>query len=220
MVPIKSTQEIWRFSVKKRAVLRVFAIMSDSDLWAIVVLVKWGLADDDGLAAVAKQGCADGHHALVQREAFGHGDAVADHFAQANVEQAGASAVVDDPVLSKDDKHLYFSFFRDGATTTLRASVRNDVKDNWTFGSPISQPELDPTQTGKLRHPTGISADLLTLFYWDEADGAEHAAFRTAEGNAFTIFVGMGQAAAGQVDATCKRLYYQAGTSFEWSSRL
>src|SRR5262249_22515757 len=89
IVPTSSTQEMWRFSVKNRAVLCVLAIRSFSGRCDMAVLAGcgrswWALCstNDDGIGAVAKEGGTDGNDALVQGEAFGDGDGVADDLSE------------------------------------------------------------------------------------------------------------------------------------------
>ncbi len=125
---------------------------------------------------------------------------------------------LDDPVLAKDGNHLYFTLYMPNSTTSMRASSRGESTAKWTLGTPIVQPEL-ALSGAQLRKPTGISTDRLTLFYWDQVDGAEHAAFRFTESDDFTIFVNLGTLSGGQVDATCNRLYYATPATFEYLTR-
>src|ERR1051326_60597 len=84
---------MWRFSVKKRAVLRIFSIISRSDLWAIELCFQTrtktknekNSADDDGFRAVEEQARADGDDALPEGEPSFDGHRVADDLAEANV---------------------------------------------------------------------------------------------------------------------------------------
>ena len=132
--------------------------------------------------------------------------------------EAPPAALVDDPVLAQDETHLYFTLALPNASSTLRESSLGDGGMTWALGTALSQTELAP-QAGSLRRPTGISSDRLTLFYWDEVDSAEHAAFRTSDANDFSVFVGLGAKPGGQVDGTCTRLYYGVPAGFEYATR-
>jgi hypothetical protein len=132
--------------------------------------------------------------------------------------EAPPAATLDDPLLAKDDLHFYFTLDVPNANATLRQSARAEATSPWTFGQPITQPELAPTN-GKLRHPTGISTDRLTLFYWDEALAEERAAFRLGEDADFSIFVGLGARPDGKVDSACTHLYYTANDDFAYVTR-
>lgn len=132
--------------------------------------------------------------------------------------EAPPEAKLDDPVLAKDDNHLFFSLTMPNSTTSMRSSTRGESTAKWTLGVPLIQPEL-ALSGSQMRRPTGISTDRLTLFYWDQVDAAEHAAFRFSEGDDFTIFVNLGTLPGGQVDATCSRLYYGTPIQFEYLTR-
>ncbi len=132
--------------------------------------------------------------------------------------EAPPDAVLDDPVLAKDDLHFFFTLDVPNATATLRQSTRVESTTPWPFGQPIPQTEL-ARANGKLRRPTAISTDRLTLFYWDEQSSEERAAFRLTESDDFSIFVGLGQRPDGKVDSACTHLYYSATDDFVWVTR-
>ncbi|CAN5460677.1 hypothetical protein BH09MYX1_BH09MYX1_50020 [soil metagenome] len=132
--------------------------------------------------------------------------------------EAPADAKVDDPVLARDDLHLLFTFSRTNAPSTMRLGSRADDATKWSFGQPFGQAELVPVGT-KYRRPTGISADRLTLFYWDEVDAQARAAFRLDETSDFATFIALGQKPAAQVNGACTQIYYDAGNQFEYASR-
>jgi hypothetical protein len=56
--------------------------------------------------------------------------------------------------------------------------------------------------------PTGMSKDLRTLFYFDEATKTEKAAFRAAPGCPYKTFVDLGNRPGAQPNAACTALYY------------
>jgi hypothetical protein len=132
--------------------------------------------------------------------------------------EAPVGSRVDDPVLAQDEAHLYFTLDFPNASSSIRESSLGDGGTTWALGTALAQPELAP-QTGSLRRPTGISSDRLTLFYWDEVDNAEHAAFRTSDADDFSVFVGLGAKPGAQVDGTCTRIYYGVPAGFEYATR-
>ncbi|HEX7601373.1 MAG TPA: hypothetical protein VF316_07210, partial [Polyangiaceae bacterium] len=134
------------------------------------------------------------------------------------ISEAPPASTVDDPVLAEDEAHLLFTLNLPNATSTMRESSLGDGGTTWPLGSALSQAELAP-QAGALRRPTGISSDRLTLFYWDEVDTAEHAAFRASDAVDFSIFVGLGAKPGAQVDGTCMRIYYGIPADFEYATR-
>ncbi len=58
--------------------------------------------------------------------------------------------------------------------------------------------------------PTGMSKDLRTLFFYDEAKKVERAAFRAGPGCAYTTVVDLGDRPGAQPNADCSALYYAA----------
>jgi hypothetical protein len=113
-----------------------------------------------------------------------------------------------DPLLSADDKTFYYSKY-DGRSANTVFAVSRDVPDVWLVGSPVEGAPL----RGGCRHrrsPTGISADELTLFYWDDLSGTERATFRATVGAPFSGVVDLGPRGHAQPNASCDRLYYSA----------
>jgi hypothetical protein len=111
-----------------------------------------------------------------------------------------------DPVLSSDDRTLYYSRYGSGAPATVFAAVRSGPV-SWQLGSPVDGgPLLD--DCGARRRPTGVSADGLTLFYYDESSRSERATWRKDTGSAFSGFVELGSSTPAQPNTACTALYF------------
>ena len=126
------------------------------------------------------------------------------------------SALVDglafaDPVLSADGGTFLYSQLGTGALPTILESARGDA-EQWPVGVTVNGAMLGSVD-GKYRRPTGISADLRTLFFYDEV--AEHleAAFRAAPLDPFTVGRTLMAGRSAQPGAACSRLYYTAQQS-------
>lgn len=113
-----------------------------------------------------------------------------------------------DPVIAPDDRTLYYSLEGAG-TSTLYVSVRGD-DEPWPLGAPIDDCELASHPLGT-RQPTGVSADGLTLFYFDSARGLSRAAFRATPSAPFALFVDLPGDGV-QPNAACDRVYYSVAT--------
>jgi hypothetical protein len=135
----------------------------------------------------------------------GSADGVA--FAQLNADLADLpdDDGVDDPVWSRDGVELLFSVASlDG--TTIHAAKR---QGSAAFSVPtaLADCELASRGVGRSRRPTGMSADGLTLFYFDEARKLARAAFRATRTAPFSVFVDLGERAGAQPNATCDALW-------------
>lgn len=113
-----------------------------------------------------------------------------------------------DPVLSSDDRTLYYSKYGGGESTTIFAATRSGPV-SWPLGNPVDgAPLLD--DCGARRRPTGVSADGLTLFYFDESSGSERATWRKSTDSAFSGLVELGARAEAQPNTACTALYFSA----------
>ena len=63
------------------------------------------------------------------------------------------------------------------------------------------------------RRPSGISADDLALFYWDETTSSESIAYRATPGGDFNLFVNIGVMKNAVPTASCSRLYYSTAAA-------
>jgi hypothetical protein len=130
-------------------------------------------------------------------------------FQAINTDAESNGFVLGDPVIAPDDRALYYSILGGTAGATLRYSVRTGAEE-WPVGIPIEDCELEEHPRGK-RQPTGISADGLTLFYYDAPRALSRAAYRAAIDAPFSLFVDLPGFGV-QPNASCERLYYSAPT--------
>jgi len=119
-----------------------------------------------------------------------------------------------DPMLSPDGQFLYYSQY--GVTTyTMNESYRmNGDTTPWTQGANLTESALvAPDTTGTRRRPTGMSADDLTLFFYDETTNIERAGFRAdpLNNNTYTTFIDLGAAYENAMPtANCSRIYFSS----------
>ncbi|HEX7668353.1 MAG TPA: hypothetical protein VF395_02160 [Polyangiaceae bacterium] len=113
-----------------------------------------------------------------------------------------------DPQLSSDDRTLYYSKYDSRSRQTVYAVTRT-AGGSWSVGSPVEGAPLMGS-CGRRMHPTGISSDQLSLFYWDEVTQTERVTFRSAVGAPFAGVIDLGAHPHAQPNATCQRLYYSA----------
>jgi hypothetical protein len=82
----------------------------------------------------------------------------------------------------------------------------------WSQGRDLLETQFSaPDLSGTRRRPTGISADDLTLFYYDMTTSTEIAAFRSDPlvNNTYTTFVTLGAAYENAMPTTsCTRIYF------------
>jgi hypothetical protein len=117
-----------------------------------------------------------------------------------------AAEVFSAPIVGADDQHFYYSRHGGGTAETVYESTR---KGNipWTVGV---APTGDAVQSfcGRGRRPSGISSDLLTIFYWDEASMSERAAWRASPTAPFTGGIDLGARPDTQPSQSCTRIYH------------
>ena len=124
-----------------------------------------------------------------------------------------SNQAMSDAIVSPDETSFFFSYYvhyqgDPGGYPTINESHRSG--DAWTFGS-VPLGEVLDASDDKRRIPTGVSSDLLTLFYRDEVKGDFRAAWRVNRQVKFDYseVVNLGQgitAVAPSVD--CSKLYY------------
>ncbi|HSY24781.1 MAG TPA: hypothetical protein VK841_21805 [Polyangiaceae bacterium] len=148
-------------------------------------------------------------------------------FAELNGEIAASEAVVQlgDPVYGADGQTFFYSRFPVGGAqgiATIFEAAREGI-DPWNDGTPLNGDAIQETDGEVRRRPSGISADALTLFYWDDAAAGEMMAWRTTADGAFANPSAIGAKAGAQPNATCTTLYYSApadgGTALFAASR-
>ncbi len=113
-----------------------------------------------------------------------------------------------DPIVSSDDRTLYYSRFgADQVETVFESTRASDV--DWPIGTPVAgEPLL--TVCGHRRRPTGVAADGLTLFYWDEASHTERATWRATLAAPFAGVVDLGARDHATPNDACSTLYFSA----------
>jgi hypothetical protein len=143
-----------------------------------------------------------------------------------NFDMAGAlpsGEAYGDPVLDAYDEVFYYSQYPtqvpDGgsgdagaATPTIYSTARLLPTDPWPQGAPLS---LDSSMSlgevgGRLRRPTGVSADVQTLFFWDEMSATERVAWMNVSTGVYDTFVDLGSREMAAPNLSCTVLYYSA----------
>ena len=124
---------------------------------------------------------------------------------------------IGDAVLAPDDLGFVYSDYADGFDDTIRIAIRNDAADAYT--STVAFGTLELRTEGTLRRrPSGLSADYRTLFYWDEIDGVERAAFRESSTSDFNEFVELGDFRRAQPNGDCTKLYFGIDDALAFAS--
>jgi hypothetical protein len=119
-------------------------------------------------------------------------------------------ALASDPVLSADKRSFYFVMTPPGRSSTFYESVWDSLQRSWGLPASLPNPELQPTDAGKRRRPTGTSSDSLTLFFFDESTNLQRAAWRNAPDAPFDLFKDLGAFAEAVPSLRCDTLYHQA----------
>ncbi|HET9958941.1 MAG TPA: hypothetical protein VFQ61_30835 [Polyangiaceae bacterium] len=118
-----------------------------------------------------------------------------------------------EPVLSADDRTLFYSRFGGGRTHTVFAARRFSSGAPWSSGTELALPERFDASAESHPELTGVSSDLQTLFLWDPASARATAVFLEASPDAVyssVALLGAFRGAAPSVD--CKRLFYEDPT--------
>jgi hypothetical protein len=122
----------------------------------------------------------------------------------------GSNEWLGSPVLSKDDRTFFY--LRGDATQVRHDAVYASTRAadvSWPIGAAVHAIELDAI-CGLYRRPTGLSSDLLTLFYYDEIMGGERATFRKSTTTAFAGSIDLGDAADAVPNTACDTVYFTA----------
>lgn len=133
-------------------------------------------------------------------------------YAELDSDAAAHHLVLSDIAISADDRSLFYSARSlDEATVyPLRISQRTG-SEPWPVGTVIQACELKAyAEFGP--HPTAVSADGLTLFYFDTARRKARVAFRANVNATFSWFDDLPGFGGGQPNAACDRLYFSPST--------
>jgi hypothetical protein len=121
-----------------------------------------------------------------------------------------------DPMLSPDGQFLYYSEYGQSTLTMYETYRASGDTMPWGEGRNLLETQLGaPDLSGKRMHPTGIAADDLTLFYWDDVASTERMAFRddAYKDNTYKQFVDIGAHQNAAPVTGCARIYFSgAGT--------
>lgn len=166
----------------------------------------------DGLRVTVQEG--DGTLTEATRAARGDsfGELQPGAYAELDNDAAAHHLALGDIAISADDRSLYYSARAlDEATVyPLRVSQRTG-SEPWPVGTVIQACELKAyAEFGP--HPTAVSADGLTLFYFDTARRKPRVAFRASVNAAFSWFDDLPGFGGGQPNAACDRLYFSPAT--------
>ena len=119
-----------------------------------------------------------------------------------------------DPVVG-DAETLFYSVYggvdADGGILpgTIHSAAPAAPGIEWLDTTTYSAPGLT-AQAGGRRMPTGISADRLTLFFWDQVAGIERAAFRPTGFDDFEYVIDVGPLPGAAPNTACNALYFAA----------
>jgi hypothetical protein len=115
--------------------------------------------------------------------------------------------VLANPVWEQDPTVLFFTEY---ASTTVNPIGWVDLVGGiWTDSHNVAAGAL-AASSGQLRRPTGLSADLRTLFFYDEVASIERAAWRDSADGDFSTFSDVGAFDGAEPNRACTRIYYSA----------
>jgi hypothetical protein len=114
-----------------------------------------------------------------------------------------------EPVIAADNQTFFFVATIGNAVPFIYESRFNTTIEGWAGPNALSETELRASDAAHRRRPTGASADRRTLFFYDEVNGVERAAWRDNPDAMFTLFVDETGFNEGAPNATCQTLYYQ-----------
>lgn len=156
----------------------------------------------------------DGNLAEATRTALGDsfGNAELGAYETLDTDRAAQHLMLGDVALAADDRTLFYGAWslEDETPYPVRVSQRSG-NGPWPIGVALQACELKAYGAFG-PHPTGVSADGLTLFYFDGARGTARAAFRASLAADFSWFAELPDLAAPQPNAACDRLYFSPTT--------
>jgi hypothetical protein len=152
----------------------------------------------------------DGSLAEATRNARGEsfGTAQAGAYEKLDADRALHHLTLSDVVIASDDRTLFYSAWSLETETLypVHVSQRNG-SGPWPTGVALEVCELKAYGAFG-PHPSGISADGLTLFFFDGARGRARAAFRASVAADFSWYEELPNMAWPQPNAACDRMYF------------
>jgi len=155
------------------------------------------LTDDGSLAEATRS---------ARGEAFGNAETGA--YETLDADGTAHHLILGDTVIAADDHTLFYSAWSVDDETLYPVHVsQRSGSGAWPVGTPLKICELKAYGAFGPR-PTGVSADGLTLFYFDGARGTARAGFRASLAADFSWFGALPDTATPQPNAACDRLYF------------
>lgn len=130
-------------------------------------------------------------------------------FAALNADADADGLVFSSCVIAPDDLTLYYTASNGEAGPSVVRVAMRSAGEPWRAAAALEACELDGR--GPLRRiPTGVSADGLTLFFFDETTRVQRAAWRPSADGSFTWFRDLDGLPSAQPNLDCSRLYFNA----------
>ncbi|MEI9937106.1 MAG: hypothetical protein WDO69_07760 [Pseudomonadota bacterium] len=128
-------------------------------------------------------------------------------FSAVNHDSDFTGKVYASPTVSARDDQLFFNSSFANASSTIVVSSRTGT-ESWSAPRALSGGIFDGTE-GKRRLPTGISADGLTLFYFNEESAEEEARWRATSSVSSPLYdmLSLGARRGAAPNLACNRLY-------------
>jgi hypothetical protein len=119
-----------------------------------------------------------------------------------------ATEKLGDPTLAPSALDLVYSHYGANAMLSVYETTRLTLGSNWQPGAGDNGPAIQESN-GQRKHPTSLTADRLTLFYWDDMTQEGWYSLRSPASGSFNTGTALGSAyMSPQINADCSRLYY------------
>jgi len=163
----------------------------------------------DGLRIVVLARDGSGYSELVRTERGAPFDSVVvDAFEMLNeAAEEGGFRYVGGAISGDDRVFVYQVFTGEDDRYPVHLSRRDSVDEPWPLGEPQEICELEAHED-LVKRPTAVSADGLTLFFYDPDRGVARAAFRTDVDEPYEWFVNLGPFGTVVPNGECTRLYH------------
>ena len=119
-----------------------------------------------------------------------------------------ASATWSEPAFGASGDRFFYLVTPPAGVPAMHESVWDAAKSQWALGVPLKPAQLASVDATHRRRPTGVSADDLTLFYYDEVAGVQGAAWRTDSAQDFAYFETIAAAPEAAPNLDCSGLYF------------